>query len=501
MNEWLQEYVRTGSSEAFARIVRAYSDAVYSQSLRQLRDPSLAEEVTQQVFVTLARKARRISNAVVLAGWLFNATRFQCVAVRRAESRRRKHEQLAMQIREQATPGKSETDLQSEAEPLLNNAIAGLHGKDRDAILLRYFHGQSLREVGAAMGVSEDAAKQRISRAVEKLRGWFAGQGLTVPSATILSLLSEAVRPAPSHVAATMVAMHLSKPAGLIWSWVGSKAAAIFLIGTGVVAAATTGVIVIADARQSQAVAANPAPITPAPAAEPISSTPIEGLRNFSSALKKDDAKAIDACLTDDGSDPEMAAVIRAQFHMDAAWCHVQRAASKSFKTHGVPFKSLSLNIFPYLNGGYEAMFDAMLAAPVLPEVKMDGETASIKVNLPKAVFGGTGPNRATTLEHWSGAMLIFRKVQGDWKLDTSGTINMIPQNNLADKKADPLKVDLQLTNMLTDALQDGASQIESGQLGSSAAAGDAMEHSLIDAFQACHVNGMSFLDLPIVGG
>jgi DNA-directed RNA polymerase specialized sigma24 family protein len=68
MNDSLQEYVRTGSSEAFGRIVRAYSDTVYSQSLRQLRDPALAEEVTQQVFVTLASKAGRISNNVVLAG-------------------------------------------------------------------------------------------------------------------------------------------------------------------------------------------------------------------------------------------------------------------------------------------------------------------------------------------------------------------------------------------------------------------------------------------------
>src|ERR1700691_1676479 len=109
MNDWLAEYARSGSSEAFGRIVRTFSDAVYSQSLRELRDPSMAEEVTQQVFVTLARKAGRISNRVVLAGWFFNATRLACAAVRRAEFRRRKHEKIAMFIRQQMERDQSES--------------------------------------------------------------------------------------------------------------------------------------------------------------------------------------------------------------------------------------------------------------------------------------------------------------------------------------------------------------------------------------------------------
>jgi RNA polymerase sigma factor (sigma-70 family) len=497
MNEWLQEYNRTGSAEAFARIVRAHSDAVYSQSLRQLRDPSLAEEVTQQVFVTLARKARRMSGKVVLAGWFFNATRFQCVAVRRAESRRRKHEQMAMRIREHVGVGRLENEIESEAEPLLNNAIAGLRPRDRDAILLRYFQGQSIREVGIATGVSEDAAKQRISRAVEKLRAWFAGRGLAVPSAAVVTILSSAVRSAPSHVAATMMGMRLPKPAGLIWSLIGSKAAAVFLIGTGAVAAATAGVIVFADT--------GPAPVAPVNTAAAISpatqSTPLEGLRDLSTALRQDDQKAIDDCLTDDGKDAAMAALIRGHFHMDAAWCHVQRASAASFKTNDVPFKNLGFNLFPYLNGGYEAVFDAMLAAPKAPQVKVEGDVALIKVNLPKESFGGSGPHRIAKFEVWSGAMFVFQKVQGKWKLDTSRTIKMVESHQFVDRNADPMKVALQLTNLLNDALEEGASEIESGQLGSAQAAGDAMEHSLTDAFKATRVRGYNFAHFPVVGG
>ena len=84
MNQPLQEFVQTGSPKAFGSIVRLHTDAVYSQCLRQLKDPALAEEVTQQVFITLARKAPKISRNAVLAGWLFNTTCNHCADIRRA---------------------------------------------------------------------------------------------------------------------------------------------------------------------------------------------------------------------------------------------------------------------------------------------------------------------------------------------------------------------------------------------------------------------------------
>jgi RNA polymerase sigma factor (sigma-70 family) len=505
MSDSLQEYVRTGSSEAFGRIVRAYSDAVYSQSLRQLRDPALAEEVTQQVFVTLASKAGKISNNVVLAGWLFNTTRYRCARERRAEYRRHKHEQQAMRMRQQTERGPSESDLQTDAEPLLNNAIAGLRGRDRDAILLKYFHGHTMREVGTALGVSEDAAKQRVSRAVEKLRTWFARQGLAVPSTTMTLMLSSAVKPAPSHLVATMAAAHLPKSAGVIWSWMNSKLAASVVLGTMTVAAATVGVKGITHA--ASAPAAPPIVLADAgePAMRPVTvgsqATPIDTLRKLSAALHQDDRPAVDACLTDDGTDPDMAALVRAHFHEMGAWSHVLAAARKSFNRDDIPLKTVGFTMFPAMDGGYETMIDKMLEKD--PEdLKIDGDTALVRVNnVPRELLGGTGLNRKRHTERWSGATLFFRKVDGDWKLDTSRSINIVLQTQLRNNNADPVKVSAQLCNSIADAMAEGAAQIESGQLATIAAAGAAIERTAVDAFRACGANMMSTNSLPVVGG
>jgi hypothetical protein len=241
-----------------------------------------------------------------------------------------------------------------------------------------------------------------------------------------------------------------------------------------------------------------------APATQPVNAynqaTPVDALKKLSTAIHQDDRAAIDSCLTNDGTDPAMAALVRAQFQMNAAWCHVQRASSAAFKTtNGVPFKNLGFNFFPYLNGGYEALIDSMFAQATPPPVKIEEDIASVKITLPPAQFGGPGAERE--LRRWSGAMLVLKRVGSDWKLDTARTINMVAHNDLVVKKADPMKADLQLTNMLNDALEDGAGQIESGELATAASAGEAMERSLNDAFEACHVRQMSFMDLPVVGG
>lgn len=81
MNDLLHQYVQSGSPEVFRRIVEMHVDAVYSQCLRQLRDPALAEETTQMVFISLSSKARSIPKSAVLGGWLFRATRFCCLNV------------------------------------------------------------------------------------------------------------------------------------------------------------------------------------------------------------------------------------------------------------------------------------------------------------------------------------------------------------------------------------------------------------------------------------
>src|SRR5450432_3615676 len=137
MNDALCDYVRTGSADAFRAIVEAHVDAVYSQCFRQLRDRALAEDVTQMVFIALAKKAPTISKNVVLGGWLFNAARFCCRNVQRMEIRRRKREQKVATMRSEISNATVEDS--SEAESLLDDAIARLSTRERDAIVLRYF--------------------------------------------------------------------------------------------------------------------------------------------------------------------------------------------------------------------------------------------------------------------------------------------------------------------------------------------------------------------------
>ena len=70
-NALLREYVERGSDEAFAALVTRHVNKVYSVALRHTGNPHSAEEITQAVFVILARKSRHLGRRVILSGWLY----------------------------------------------------------------------------------------------------------------------------------------------------------------------------------------------------------------------------------------------------------------------------------------------------------------------------------------------------------------------------------------------------------------------------------------------
>ncbi|HEY4416406.1 MAG TPA: sigma-70 family RNA polymerase sigma factor [Verrucomicrobiae bacterium] len=201
----LKQFAHAHSQDAFAEIVRRHVNLVYSAALRQVRAPQLAEEVAQSVFTDLARSVEKFNRTTgtppVLTAWLYAVTRRTAIDVIRKESRRQLREQIAAEMQ---TMNATANDWRH-IEPLLDDALAALDETDRTAILLRYFENKDLREVGEQLNLSDDAAQKRVSRAVEKMRGFFSKRNVTIGASGLVILISaNAVQSAPAGLALTI---------------------------------------------------------------------------------------------------------------------------------------------------------------------------------------------------------------------------------------------------------------------------------------------------------
>jgi uncharacterized protein (TIGR03435 family) len=260
-NALLRQCAEQNSETAFATLVARHVDKVYSVALRHTRNTHASEEITQAVFVILARKARALRQHAVLSGWLYETARLTALTYIRSEIRRARREQEAHM---QTVLNENESEAWPHIVPLLDDALAKLSAADRHAIVLRYFDGKSLGEVGAALGASEDAAKKRVTRAVEKLRGWFTKRGVTLTATALTAAISaNSVQAAPPSLAAVVVTaagakdamasgstLSLIKGALKVMAWTKAKTA--IVVGVGVLLAAGIATVVVKQVQVMQ---------------------------------------------------------------------------------------------------------------------------------------------------------------------------------------------------------------------------------------------------------
>jgi len=210
-HQLLAEFARAASGPAFATLVKRYVNLVYSTAFRFTGNTHHSEEITQAVFIVLARKAEKLSPRVVLSGWLYQTARLTAANFMKGEIRRQQREQEAYM---QSALDESNDSAWKEIAPLLDEAMGKLGETDRDAVVLRFFENKSAAEIGSALRMTEETARRRVNRALEKLRKLFARRGVVSTAAIIAGVVSaNSVHAVPAGLAQSISAVAIAKGA------------------------------------------------------------------------------------------------------------------------------------------------------------------------------------------------------------------------------------------------------------------------------------------------
>lgn len=242
--ELLTRFVGGGDQSAMSELIGRHVDFVYGCAKRQIHDASLAEDVTQAVFILLVRKASRV-RAPTLTSWLFQTTRHVSSNALRARNRRYRNEKRAVLSRAAAMTSPDDADRQSvdAIRPLLDEALATLGVGERDAVILRYLQGREFADIAAELGTTGVTVRKRLSRGLARLRQFFARRGITMQSAAMSAVLVSLAKPAPAHLTATCVtaataggtvaggaAAGLVKTASTMTAWANLKVGVVVLL-------------------------------------------------------------------------------------------------------------------------------------------------------------------------------------------------------------------------------------------------------------------------------
>jgi RNA polymerase sigma factor (sigma-70 family) len=214
----LRRYLQQHDEPAFAELVQRHLDLVYGAAFRRTGGRAhLAEDVAQKVFCDLARKAAALAHHPSLTGWLHRSTRYAAVDAARAELRRQKLAQSFTAMPDDSSTPESLVDWER-LRPVIDDALDQLKERDREIVLLRFFNGLTFAEAGTRLGLSEDTARKRAERALDKLRTHLGRRGVTSTTAALGMLLSShSFGAAPAGLATTVTAAAMaSAPSGVI---------------------------------------------------------------------------------------------------------------------------------------------------------------------------------------------------------------------------------------------------------------------------------------------
>jgi len=234
---------RSGDQVAFAELVRRHLGWVYGVARRVVRDSHLAEDVAQAVFVLLHRKAPRFPADSAMMSWMHKTARYAAANANRTERRR-----LARET-EMAKRQPDQTDNEwEELAPMLDELVGRLSRSDREAILLRYYRDFTFPEIAAEIGTSEDAARKRVDRAVEKLRAMADQKGVPVSAASLAIGLAGNIRlmPPPGLTATSTIVATAHAGSAIPASTAAMVKGVIAMTGTAKLALAAAGVAAIA---------------------------------------------------------------------------------------------------------------------------------------------------------------------------------------------------------------------------------------------------------------
>lgn len=239
----LRQYAEKNSDDAFAALVSRHVNLVYSVALRRVGNPHHAGEITQTVFIILAKKAWQLRHGKALSSWLFQTAQLTANNYVRSEMRRHFREQEAYV---QSTMDESNEEVWRQIAPMLDAAVAALGEKDRRAVVLRFYEGKSLREIGAALDAGDDAAEKRVARALEKLRRFFTKRGVSSTTAILAGTISgNSVQAAPAALAKSVAAVAIAKGTAASGSTLTLKGTLKIMAWTKTKAAVIAGVVVL----------------------------------------------------------------------------------------------------------------------------------------------------------------------------------------------------------------------------------------------------------------